>query len=147
VAVGQYTQVSDSFHVYESNPFWQRYMREAQDGDFGWFGNDPYTNMTEAAPYPLFSEPEFDYDMRAFFGAYDNPGKMFDFKTKAFNTVVMPMYKAHEDYRAGRYQSALEWLGVCMPCDWRLAAGMWIMRRVEAKRADAPRIIVPGAAA
>lgn len=147
VNVGRYTHVTDSFHVYDTNPFWQAFMHAIGDGadPMRWFGKDPYCDAVgEVYPYPLFEEAAsgaFDRDLAAFFAR----GLMVHhyYETTAFNEVVIPLYRVHRAYREGDFTAAMTILVNCAPCDWRVACGMWLARRTaKAKQ----RIIVPGQA-
>lgn len=135
--VGEYTQISDSLHVYESNPFWQAHL--TQDS-----GMRPVFDEYEQAcghgaeqavePYLLFDEPAFDEDLHTFFDIYDRDERIENytidrFKTDTFQTVVLPLMYAHRAYRAGALSDALHHVYHCEASDWQVACAAWLQRK------------------
>lgn len=147
--VGTMYQWSDSFHVYEKEPAWQRIV------NVGYVRIDPYTyaaNSYEPLSAPAFDEPvrpfplikshrQFDTELehfvnrvKSFFGetstlymdtvGYDNP---------YFDSVARPLFNAFLAHRRGEYSVAVHWAHECMATDWRLAAVLWLQRRHIAK--------------
>lgn len=143
VNVGTYRQVSDSFHVYADNPFWQQYRSEQPKGGL-WGRVDQYSIHDNVAPYPLFAQPvEFDYDLAVFFSAFDNGISPLQaaYQSATFKDVVLPMYESHTLYLGKQYQTAMGSIDRCAATDWRMGCGMWLARRFM--RAEAARLARP----
>jgi len=119
VAVGPYTQVSDSFHAYKG--VWER-CHALPVGD-----PCPY-EQGEVAPLRLGTDdPAWDEDLHHLF---TEPSK--GFTTPWFRTVVRPLYWAAEARRGGRWGEALEWAAECRATDWARATDEWLRRRMQA---------------
>lgn len=134
VEVGPYTQISDSFHVYTGNPYWEWFKGAQLDPV------DLYQGDTE--PYPLFQYPvAFDDDLKMFFTGYDrdNMPAQDMFATTAFRNVVLPLFYSHTAYKGGSMEAALRAVSVCAAPDWRHACALWLSRRVRAGRVQVAR--------
>lgn len=137
VRVGTYTQVSDSYHVYEDNPYWKQYLASLDNLQNSlWARGDPYlwTDVQGVQPYPLFEGVSlFDADLATFFAGFD-AGDMpitSSYRSVGFREVVLPLFYAHTLYRARDFDGALRALSRCAATDWRAACGAWIMRRAQ----------------
>lgn len=134
VPVGAYVQVSDSFHVYDGEPLWQRVC------EGGINTHDPYEENIPAPvrPYPLVSDPVyFLRDMNAFLREATSCMEIphaYAFNSKAygndyFDHVARPLLNAFVAYKAQDFASALRFAGMCLASDWNLAATEWLERR------------------
>lgn len=132
LGVGEYRQLSDSFHVYTENPFWQYFTVK---GDDLWPIHDLYADG-EAAPYEGMFIDDFDRDLAKFFTAWDlhgnpaGPLPLVTYSTAAFHEVVLPMYRAHSLFKQGQLLGACHTLQHAPPCDWLGAAHLWLTRRI-----------------
>lgn len=139
-AVGRYTQVSDSFHVYLNNPAWARF--QADPGNVA----DPYLRAPWR-PYALYTgcaEPEQlllaiqDFvggGMRALERDYTT-GARGDSGVPFIEQVATPLYLSWYAYKAlGNFGAAQAWLANCAARDWATAASEWLARRQEKRDA------------
>lgn len=146
-SVGKYTQMSDSFHVYEDEPSWQRVLHaygDVHNGDH----YDPYTDTEVATgygfwhprpvdPYPLLKYPrtwfsDLDEFMGLAQGHMNKPEIIMgspDWKNPLFHEVAVPLFNAYAARLRGDYDTALRWALLCAAEDWALAAAIWINRR------------------
>ncbi len=149
VPVGTYTQISDSFHVYEADPVWQR-LRGADDVLY-----DAYSTQDKPADWPhvlprklVDDASTFDAEVRAFWqylqpfmkynGALLEGTEFNSFKNSVFDKVAAPLFNAyvlHKFKQEGNVAvgtKALEAVQRCEASDWRLAATQWLVRRGHA---------------
>ena len=116
--IGTYTQISDSYHVYTDNPYWQ---------------NDKFTNshdlyITGVKPKPLVDSPRsFDTELEQFF-KYDGSTRGIGHTANTiFNEVAIPMYNAwwaHKmDGNGAIYANQIK------AEDWRFACLQWLDKR------------------
>lgn len=134
--VGRYTQVSDSYHVYEElwpkakGMLWKEYC-------------DPYSDfdgITGSAHVDLIENAgSFDEELALWF---DNLADDISFEqwedgldkweNPYFIRVATPMYLAWIAYKKKDRETARKWAGLCEARDWRQAALEWIERRKSA---------------
>jgi len=129
VKVGPYTQISDSFHVYTSLPYWQEVSRRKETDLLP----DLYTQNV-VKPYPLFhnaNQAEFEDDLARLF----NTGVHKGFRTLFFTDVVYYVGLAHASYRDGDLAEALYWTGHIRASDWRTACRQWLERLIQRRKA------------
>jgi hypothetical protein len=127
--VGHYTQISDSFHVYEDLPFWQEWVRKHSRGIYA---DDPYLNI---GTYPLFKQVRhFEDDLRTFFERWDAGADAADssyFKSKTFLYVLCPLLRAWNAHKEKNMDLALYSMDQCISEDWAVAGKKWLLRRKE----------------
>lgn len=149
VPVGQYHQVSDSFHVYEDQPTWQAVSKLSQNVI------DPYCSHRESEhyyetlhlhvgaavrPFALVDYPiTFDTELQSFMLAVTQSNVTQGvlqvpraFANTFFQGVAVPLYNALRSVRLKQYDDALAWCRNCAASDWALAACLWVQRRKEA---------------
>lgn len=147
VPVGTYTQVSDSFHVYTDNPFYQ-----------SWAGlhaagvppvEDPYRSAEALGQTEwLYSwmraedflkgsngKTPFDEDIETFFHCWDSNREPHahphDFKSESFRSVALPMFQTHHVHKTVGPSDAIWFMDQTLPCcDWRKAGREWLQRRM-----------------
>jgi hypothetical protein len=151
VDIGEYTQISDSFHVYEDNPYWKSWLAKNPSGvqqpvdpydtqdmriaDSAYClangGVSDFMNATE------LSSGEFDDDLISFFRYWDetkgpSPKVMNErnYGTSSFVDTLLPMLQTLILWRAGKRVEALEVVRYVKALDWKLAATGWIQRRI-----------------
>lgn len=138
VEVGYYSQLSNSFHVYVDNPYWEKFL--AGEHAHGHVHN-PYMNGVE--PYPiavtqdeakLVLEDAELLNERAVQGQV-LLGRGRCFQSPFFDRVIAPAIFAFMAYRAGKYGDALARLRYVDAEDWRMAMTEWVERRQANARA------------
>lgn len=152
VGVGTYTQVSDSFHVYEDNPYWLAWLDRHGHGG----GTSPVNNayadgsVSESVYRPDYMMPDeldagvFDDDLTTFFelwdnyhddaGEYSSEGKIWhvdSYQTESFRETVLPMYVAFYNWRIGNREAALDVARTVKARDWSVALQAWMQRRLD----------------
>ena len=134
VKIGTYTQISDSFHVYEDNDVYKRLVEHIKSkGPIAEISN-PYNTGT-VAPYPIM-EPNADYDewLGLLEDLIDNPDSFFAHAPRCdefFTRVVQPMWNSWKAYKAHDYPRAVTKIDACAATDWRLACHEWLARREQ----------------
>jgi len=128
VAVGTLTTVSDSFHIYESNPVWQAIAKRKSFPTLA----DPYVSR-HVCPYPLVDVPgKFDAELHRFLNdPLDELGEMFPDRSGMRNSffwdVAQPLYQAWQAHKKSK--SGARYAAKCCATDWRHAALGWLARR------------------
>lgn len=121
VEVGEYRQVSDSFHVYPDNPQWEKLK------DLPQVVIDPYLGQVE--PYPLVSEPDmFNVELECFL----NGSRKLIWYNDFFPSVAIPMWDAwfaHKETKDGA-----RYLPLIKATDWQLACRWWLARRGDVEK-------------
>lgn len=136
VGVGTYTQMSNNFHAYTDNSYWQKFIA-GQVGD--WNPHTPYDLGARSdafcTPYAIADASNFDADLVEFFHHYDWKHEdqpywitcegEFPYASVYFRRVVIPMLEAYLDRsKVARLDSSI---------DWHLAGAQWVARREAAK--------------
>jgi hypothetical protein len=132
LSVGTYTQVSDSFHVYEDNPYWQA---------FGPAPKEPLSSnlYDRIGHFNLFEDQtaRVDDELRTFFAAAE---KSIAMKTPMPNVTLLQTRAAHDAacmwnslylHRAGDPAGAAVWSRSIRSPDWQLACLGWLQRRAK----------------
>lgn len=126
--VGTYTQVSNNFHAYTSNPFWKAYTNQTNE----LFGYDSFYDRSgygKTFTYNLFAEPDlFDQDLEVFFRVWDVAGVRLHSTSEAFLHVVLPMWASFNTYKAGDLDGAIALASTIAAADWRTACVAWLKR-------------------
>lgn len=136
--LGPYTQVSDSFHVYLSNPAWQRFQSDRAHVD------NPYRDTWA---YPLYrGRPSPEQLLGAIeefvAGGMDELERTYTTGARSasgvpfVDDVARPLYLSWYAYKALRdFGAARTWLHQCAAPDWAGAASEWLSRREEKRNA------------
>lgn len=139
VEVGTYTQVSDSFHAYESNPLWQAYV----SGEYHPAGHvvNPYeVNSDYRTPLfsPLETAEQYADIMRLEHLLSTAPSMdaleesiTKGFESTLFRGTVLPMLRAFIHYRKGDIGRSLMETSHISANDWRAACARWLTRRQD----------------
>ncbi len=142
--IGVYRQVSDSFHIYDSNEAWVRLTREVNE-----VGeevpappiNDLYRVMPDMVPFPIMrngASPESWFAELARFMNFADGVDTFDVGSEFgfFEHVALPMWTAWRMYKNGKggktraVENACAILAdQCCAPDWSLATVNWMRRR------------------
>ena len=126
--VGTYTQVSNNFHAYTSNPFWGAYINQPNEL-FGYDGAYVKASYGGTLTYNLFAEPDlFDQDLKAFFRWWGVKGAPLSDTSEAFSHVVLPMWASFNTYKAGDLDGAIALASTIAAADWRTACVAWLKR-------------------
>ena len=133
--MGSLTHVSDSFHAYADNLYWQ-----VADPNLAY---DPY-RAGEVRSLPLITHPMTVYAEADRFLAdpLDELGPMFPktdfyYRNPLFRAVALPMYRAWKAHKDG-LDRAVDVFEIEAP-DWQRACAEWLQRR-EAKRDAGTRV-------
>lgn len=117
--IGEYTQVSDSYHAYLDNPQWEKLKGLPFETRYNLYE----TGVVK--PYPLVQNPTtFDKEVRAFC----NGERYMFWDNSFFPEVAIPVFEAwfaHKDCNNGAPIIKEE----CKASDWRLACAHWLARR------------------
>lgn len=136
--IGTYTQLSDSYHVYEDNPYWVGWLPTHTAGVPPIL--DPYVSDEELIGVPSkwmlpfeLQNGHFDRDLKMMFSVWDED---FDpstagYLTASFNCVANPMWNAHRVWKSGRKAEAISLCAAIEAPDWRKACREWMLRRLN----------------
>lgn len=117
VEIGQYTHISDSYHVYNEREDWKRLSKQVKAPI------DLYSDGS-AWPLPMFSHfTKFDEDLKRFM---EGPAKTGYWNT-FFGQVALPLWKAWFAHKKSK--EGLEHIHACLASDWRIACEDWLKRR------------------
>lgn len=137
VPMGKYVQMSNSYHVYPSNPFWTAFLKgEHATGHV----YNPYMNP-DVQPYALANGPAealavqrdaeyLDMIARCDGASYEELAK-YAYTSSFFQFVVVPMIEGYAMYKDGKHIQALKRLSDIVAVDWRVACTAWVLRRKE----------------
>lgn len=131
VPVGQYRQVSDSYHAYYDT--WPK-IRDIADR----FKSDPYT-AGEVSVYPLVADPEsFDSELDHWINSapehwslkrWERETHQGGWRNPYFVLVATPIHNSWFAYKRKDKDAAMAWVERCAATDWRRAASEWLQRR------------------
>lgn len=124
--VGTLYQMSHNYHAYCD--VFDRILER------GVGNSDLYRNLHGVTPSPLFSgEPKLVLG-QVFDWCEDPCHYDSEYNTQLFRDLLVPMARAHEAWSVGDEKLALGWTQeIRGHTDWRLAASMWLERRVAAR--------------
>lgn len=138
VPIGNYTHVSNAFHVYTEGP-----------GGKAW---DKLKNYTITEPYDNFTNLRFmtnceidsiDHDLQLFFSTYDancsdrpllHVAEQVNYESRYFNKLVMPMLHIYNIHKNSGPEDALIAIDVIESDDWRQACKDWLEIRLENRK-------------
>ena len=113
VEVGEYRQVSDSFHAYTDNPQWERLKDKEWD-----YSAYPYDH------FPLVDDPKsFDGELTRFL-LLAFQGKWYN---RIFSEVAIPMYMSWVAHKKSK--NGMVWAEQIADEAWRKACCEWLKRR------------------
>lgn len=148
VRVGTLTQVSDSYHVYTSLPYWQQWCESTPQGLVPRV-DDPYewnwtldSSIRSPSHYMNAEDLElglFDQDLNLFFSNWDKGAISSDdgYKSRSFRSTALPMFFTHVQWKTNEKYSALETADTIEADDWRVAAKNWMNARLERQKESA----------
>lgn len=132
VKIGSYTQVSVNFHAYRELFNKMLEAPEVVAHEFGTVVTTPY-DVGEVVSYPLMyvTQDEWDEDVKNFVTDDGRAPKGHNYHDPFFPDVALPIVQAHDHYKAGKMQDALDTIRGCMATDWRHACTQWLHRRLK----------------
>lgn len=131
VPVGRYVQMSNNYHIYEDNIFWQAFKEGGYPP-----ARDPYANRTVSA-YPLGISPrdtaQLGYDCVDLANLVEAGQDMRDmvFHSSFGNDVLQHVINGYTLYKMKMYLSSVESLRHVKATDWRMAMIEWVQRRMR----------------
>lgn len=160
IPVGTYTQVSNSFHVYEEEPTWQRMSTFEYDGvdlynvtystpvllDAPIGGVTPYSLMhgLDRSLPPMARAASWMTALTRFMDETEAcmlDGSLIgdnDMEYPYFSQVAVPLFDAWQFYKATKIHEAIQRADECKAKDWRIAAVSWLRRTNIARTARVP---------
>jgi hypothetical protein len=131
--MGHYHQISNSFHVYVDNPYWQEWQGPRWD-------LDPYEDAAHPVErFPLFTAPEvIDIELTAMFETWEESHRVtiapdWLYRNAGLMFVAVPMYHAWRAYKNGDYGVALRSARAIAAKDWQRACVEWLQRAIDRK--------------
>jgi hypothetical protein len=130
VDIGEYTQVSNSMHVYpEIEP-----TKTLLDRPIGYF--DPYKDgIVESARWleGFDTIEDWDEDLDTFFKNFDDDrlGSSLEYKTGWWANTAYPMWMAFHRYKDNDLAEANRYADQIGSTDWRLGVSQWLARIVS----------------
>ena len=139
VPMGDYTQISDSFHIYQ-NDVWDRVKHMELDIYTYRDKNNHYDLIDGYVPVPLVNETEsFSRELRFFFDYFDSfrydskqiirRADDIEWNNNIFPDVAMPMLKAFYYHKERDYLNSYREVQKIKSLDWMEACFEWIRKR------------------
>ncbi len=125
IGMGEYRHVSDSFHIYEDNPSWQKHVELKTIAN-----SDEYMKGQPMYITPLIDGTDratFDFELREIF--FSDSWHFHEYRNIFLGAVAVPMRKAWFCYKANLHADAVRKVDQIDSTDWRLACQQWINRR------------------
>lgn len=133
---GVYRQFSNNFHCYLDREDTPRLMTREEGVKVK--STDLYAMCPDQPLEQLVGVGSgWDVDCARFF-RYWEPGVLMPsagYAHRLFADVAVPLANAHHLHKAGDHLGAMAAASDCAAWDWRVAAGNWLIRREEKKRA------------
>lgn len=134
IPIGEYTQVSNSFHVYTEGPGGRVWNRMINRYEYASCMPNPYDNVHQMVTITPSDVSEFDEDLISFFRMYDY-GDLFtrpnSWKSTYFNCLVERMLQTFLTYKQSGAVAALGKSVIIGGDDWRAATGHWLTKRIN----------------
>ena len=135
IEVGEYTQVSDSFHAY-IDVFDNMYEGLFDEGAFDFYVRkheiNPYENKAINV-YPLISTNPVSWDGDLLTFLQREPLEHISFNDPFFSEVACSLQDAWYFYKKGDYEEALIEVQGCAATDWCTAGFDWLNRAIQNK--------------
>lgn len=135
--LGEYTQITNSYHVYTTGPggeLWQRLQSEYGDGNPTIYDTILH-NSVYMQQYDMDSG-DFNHDMKLLFNTYDEfglkeVGEMSCWRSYYFKELILPVlcvFLVHKEHGA---TEALNHVDAIQDDAWKLACIQWLTKRVK----------------
>jgi thymidylate synthase len=135
--LGEYTQVSNSYHIYTEGAggdVWNR-IKDGYDG-YAAIYDEAIHDTVYMLPCDM---PAFEHDLLQFFNAYDQfgieeLGELRCWQSQYFNRLIMPVLCIYLIHKQHGPEQALKYTHTIQASDWRLACEDWLNNRMEARK-------------
>ena len=129
VEMGDYRQISDSFHVYTETPVWEK-VKDLKIDPYNYRAySNPYDNLDGYQQTSLITDPlRFHWELDRFFNIHPNDMDQQGWENPAFKEIAVPMtitYSKHKNKDSSVYEA----LNDIKPMDWKIACFDWIRKR------------------
>lgn len=139
VAVGTYTQVSNSYHVYAEGPggaVWDRLVQSYDSFDPSYV--TPYDKVKHMVLMQTYDIGNIESDIKTFFNVYDDfgleeLGEINCWQSDYFKNLIAPMINLYIIYKKVGPEKTLPLTDCIIADDWRMACFDWLQNRIEAK--------------
>ena len=143
IAVGEYTQISDSFHVYQ-NDVWERCKELGVIDIYSWRSTkNDYEYIKQKDLVPLITNSRtFQWELDLFFAAFDDvitTGELFstkdyirtnkNFQNPSIRDIAIPMVNAYMFHKHRQYEDFMLWTNKIKAYDWMKACFEWVRKR------------------
>ena len=134
VEIGEYTQVSDSFHAY-TKVFDEMHSRLEESDAFDYYSmkhfENPYSNKS-INYYPMFNSDNIEDWNKELVKFLDRkPFENIEFDDVFFSSVAVPLQDAWFLHKQGETDDAMSEVQNCIATDWATAGFDWLLRRVK----------------
>jgi len=134
VEIGEYTQVSDSFHAY-TKVFDEMHSRLEESDAFDYYSmkhfENPYSNKS-INYYPMFNSDNIEDWNKELVKFLDRkPFEDIEFDDVFFSSVAVPLQDAWFLHKQGETDDAMSEVQNCIATDWATAGFDWLLRRVK----------------
>ena len=131
VRMGQYRQISDSFHVYQ-NDLWDKLKHLTIDPFYAQTKRTLYDTTDIYHPLITTDIEEFNYELNDFMDfASRNITISNGWENFAFKSIAHPMMCAYWAHKKKDYEKALAEAQYIVPLDWKKACTDWLLKRKE----------------
>ena len=143
VEVGVYTQISDSFHVYQ-NDVWERCKELGVIDIYNWRSTkNDYEYIKQKDLVPLITHSKtFHWELNLFFERFSEvitTGEKFlaeelspprqTFQNPSIRDIAIPMVNAYLFHKGRRYEDSYAWINKIKAYDWMKACFEWVRKR------------------
>lgn len=145
VAVGEYTQISDSFHVYQ-NDVWERCKELGVIDIYSWRSTkNDYEYIKQKDLVPLITHSKtFQWELNLFFETFSDvitTGKTFStkeyigsgpiktFQNPSIRDIAIPMVNAYTFHKHRQYENSYAEINKIKAYDWMKACFEWVRKR------------------
>ena len=143
VEVGVYTQISDSFHVYENN-VWERCKELGVIDIYSWRSTkNAYEYIEQKDLIPLITHSKtFHWELNLFFERFSEvitTGEKFSaeelspprqtFQNPSIRDIAIPMVNAYLFHKRRRYEDSYAEINKIKAYDWMKACFEWVRKR------------------
>jgi len=134
VEIGEYTQVSDSFHAY-TKVFDEMHSRLEESDAFDYYSmkhfENPYSNKS-INYYPMFNSDNIEDWNKELVKFLDRkPFEDMEFEDVFFSDVAVPLQDAWFLHKQGETDDAMSEVQNCIATDWATAGFDWLLRRAK----------------
>lgn len=129
VKQGSYTHVSDSWHYYPSNSFAKMAMDGVHIHHYDYYRPGGASHQVRTLALVNGPLARWKEELDIFMSDHWQDGLVY--QDIFFRGVAWPMRMAHEAYKCGNHDRAIEQAGTIASTDWKIACVEWLERRKE----------------